>query len=165
MLRSETDDPVIEIMFAAPVEPASLQGIHRSLARLWAQEEGVASKDKMLFATAVAEVATNIIKHRADGSRSDMALTLRIDADQIEAVFSDDGIAVDMSVVPESSQDELSESGRGLVIASAALDELTYERAGAVNRWHLVRRRFERLADPAAHHVARVSTSAPGDSD
>ena len=50
----------------------------------------------MLFATAVAEVATNIIKHGQHGARSSMVLTLRVDDDSIEAVFADDGIAVEL---------------------------------------------------------------------
>jgi anti-sigma regulatory factor (Ser/Thr protein kinase) len=108
---------------------------------LWAEEPGVASQDRMLFATAVAEVATNIIKHRHPGARSDMVLTLRIEADRIEAVFADDGVAVEMVAALDPPPDELSESGRGLVLARATLDELSYERAGAFNRWHLVRRR------------------------
>ncbi len=139
----ETDDPVKEVMLKAPVETATLKGVHALLAELWAEAPGIAAQDRMMFTTAVAEVATNIIKHCEDGSRSEMGLTLRVDVDRIEAIFSDDGIAVDLSLAPESPPHELSESGRGLGIAGAALDELTYERAGGQNYWRLVRRRSE----------------------
>jgi serine/threonine-protein kinase RsbW len=95
----------------------------------------------MLFATAVAEVATNIIRHREPGAETTMVLTLRVEPDRIEALFSDDGSVVVTLVPDASSSDELAESGRGLDIARATLDEISYTRADGLNQWHLLRRR------------------------
>ena len=128
-------------MFRAPAEPASLKRVHALLARLWAQEPSVTAQDRMLFTTAVAEVATNIIKHREPGVQTDMVLTLRIDSAGIEAFFADDGKPVESIAPDESPPDGLAESGRGLEIARATLDEFTYQRTGESNHWHLVRRR------------------------
>ena len=135
------DEPALEITFRGPAEPASLKQVHGLLARLWASDPGVTPLDRMLFSTAVAEVATNIIKHGGPGVRTDMVLTLRIDSTQVEASFADDGVAVESIAPDEPPPDGLSESGRGLEIARASLDEFTYQRAGESNRWHLVRRR------------------------
>jgi serine/threonine-protein kinase RsbW len=70
-----------------------------------------------------------------------MRLTLRADANRIEAVFTDDGVAVDLAATRSRPRHELAESGRGLVLARATLDEFTYDRAGELNVWRLVRRR------------------------
>ncbi len=130
-----------ELTFTGPAESGCLDHIHDLMAEAWVREPGVSTDDKVLFATAVAEVAANIVSHGQSSTGTEVTLTLRLAADQIEAVFLDDGdpadVDVDQAVLPADS----AESGRGLAIARAALDELAYERLGSINRWRLVRSR------------------------
>jgi anti-sigma regulatory factor (Ser/Thr protein kinase) len=122
-MTGSSDSAAIEIVLEAPVEPAALPRVHDLIDQLWARQPGVASRDRMLFTTAVAEVASNIIKHRQGDAQNQLVLTLRLDPARIEAVFVDDGAVVEPGSAEDPPPDELAESGRG------------------ANRWHLVRHR------------------------
>ena len=119
-----------------------LDEVHALFAQLWAEADDVQPADRIAFETAVAEVAANIIEHAARGDSVAMRLLLRAPADRVEAHLEDLGYAYDAGAEPAPAEGgELAEHGRGLVIARALTDELTYERDGAVNRWFLLRRR------------------------
>jgi serine/threonine-protein kinase RsbW len=135
------DDNTTQLAFTGPADPGCLDHIHALLTQLWERAPDVASRDRSLFATAVAEVAANIVEHGQGAGRTIVSLTLRVDGDQMEATFSDDGIAADLGTGVPSFPSDLEESGRGLAITRAAVDVVGYERAGGVNTWHLVRRR------------------------
>ncbi len=62
-------------------------------------------------------------------------------ADRVEARFTDTGRPTLVDLAAAAMPGELAEDGRGLALARAAVDELSYERDGAVNRWRIVRRR------------------------
>jgi serine/threonine-protein kinase RsbW len=135
------DDTATELDFTGPADPRCLDHIHELLARLWEKAPDVTGRDRALFATAVGEVAANIIKHGHGAGRTNLSVILRVDGTRIEAVFSDDGVPVDLDPAGPSLPGDLAESGRGLALVRAAVDLVTYERAGTLNRWHLVRRR------------------------
>ena len=123
-------------------DPACLQRIHELLDRLWAAEPGVSVEDRDMFATAVAEVAGNIVQHSAGTERVRLNLQLRVYPDRVEASLTDGGSPADIDLESASFPDEpFAESGRGLALARAAVDELHYERDGSANRWRVVRRR------------------------
>ncbi len=101
---------------------------------------------RLYFATATGEIAGNIVRHaHAMGAvPGTMHLYLRLYDDRIEARFADCGLAFDGTAQParpESGPSEMAESGRGLALARAALDELAYHRTPAgTNHWRLVKR-------------------------
>jgi serine/threonine-protein kinase RsbW len=147
-MRYEVGDPASELTFTGPAGPESLEHVHQLIQQLWDQEPGVPTTDRYLFATALVELLTNIIQHggREDGDLADLVLRLSVDADRIQAVLLDDGVAaqVDVNAV---LPDGRAESGRGLPVARTALDELDYERDGMLNRWDLGLRRSDSSAD------------------
>jgi len=119
--------------------PEGLERVHDLLDQVWAAHPDVADDDRVRFALAVAEIAGNIVAHsRSPG----FSLRLRGTAERLEAYFEDTGLPceVDLATVCLPS-DPLAESGRGLALARAAVDELDYRRAGDLNRWRIVRRR------------------------
>lgn len=129
-------------LLEATAEPAALNEVHRALAALWADVPDVTDIDRMSFETAVAEVAANVVNYC--GGPVAFTLELWAAADRLEARFTDAGTAALADGVVEAAglpDDELAEGGRGLALARATLDDLRYERDGAVNRWTLVRRR------------------------
>jgi serine/threonine-protein kinase RsbW len=75
-----------------------------------------------------------------------LAFRMRVFDQCIEACFSDTGRPYEGDVatqVPPEPIDPLllAESGRGIALARAALDGLTYERApGGTNHWCLIKR-------------------------
>ena len=105
----------------------------------------VEDEDRFPFEIAVAEIAANIVEHAGDGAPVTMRLELRLSPDRIEACFHDDGRPARVDLETVRMPGDMAERGRGLAIALAALDELSYRRRGSSNRWILVRER----ADPA----------------
>lgn len=94
----------------------------------------------MLFRLAVSEVATNVVEHALPREPIHVTVEVDADADAFSAVFTDtaDPALIDLGAVEMPGED--AESGRGLAIALATLDELVHERGGG-NTWRL-RRRF-----------------------
>jgi anti-sigma regulatory factor (Ser/Thr protein kinase) len=134
MSADEPGERVLETVAA----PEALDEVHILFARLWADVADVSPKDRMAFETAVAEVAANIIEHSARGEPVALRLALRVDPDVVAAELEDGGRGLDGGAFSTSPDDE---RGRGLMLASALTDELSYERDGSLNRWRLRRHR------------------------
>jgi serine/threonine-protein kinase RsbW len=121
--------------------PASLDAVHALLHRAWGQHPDVAQDDRMRFEIAVVEVAGNVVEHAGDPEPVDFDLALRVGDDRLEARFRDAGKPVDIEVRTATMPDPLAESGRGVALALATVDELTYWHDGAANHWLVLRRR------------------------
>ncbi len=116
-----------------------LERVHDLVDELWTRVPDVEQSDRHRFETAVIEVAGNIVEH--GGPQVRLRLWLQVHADRVEAQFRDTGRPVDLASVPDRVQDELAEDGRGLALARAAADDITYERTGSTNRWRVTKRR------------------------
>ncbi len=126
--------------------PESLDLLHTLLARVRADYPEIDEVDLSLFETAVVEIHGNVIEHGNPRGRVVYAFELRVHDDRIVGILADTGSAVpDLSEFDEPP-DELAESGRGLWLAKATLDDLEYVRAGDRNTWRLVRRRSDAAA-------------------
>lgn len=118
-----------------------LQRVHVLLGELWAASPDVCAQDRIGFETAVAEVAANIVEHAAAGCAITMVLDVCAYPDRIEARFRDTGCVAPAHVLDTRMPGCDAEDGRGIALARASVDDLAYERDGAVNRWRVVRRR------------------------
>lgn len=135
------DDSLFHL--CVPATEEAIEAVHALLHNFWHHVPGMSDADRMRFDLAVAEVAANIVEH---GPASiELTLNLRKFEDRVEADFDENGDPLPPDVIESAREPEdiLAESGRGLVLARAALDEFAYERAGDVNHWHLVRRRHD----------------------
>ena len=97
--------------------------------------------DVMMFETAVMELANNVVEHGRPAGQVAWRFSLQVLPDALTARLSDSGEEYPgwhSSGVPEMPG-EMAESGRGLALASAVLDELDYQREDGVNVW-LMRR-------------------------
>lgn len=121
-----------------PAGPALLDALHALLDRFWAANPAVGERDRLLFATALAEVVANVVAHA--GAPAQVHVRLEAGPGGIRAELVDDGAAAPEGILDPAPPDDLTESGRGIAIAQAALDELTYRREGGRNRWTLGRR-------------------------
>lgn len=98
------------------------------------------------FATGVGEIGANIIRYAYPSDTPGMlAFRLRVFDQSIEACFSDNGRPFEGDVTRAVSESAdpllLAVSGRGIALAHAAVDDLTYERApGGTNHWCLTKR-------------------------
>jgi anti-sigma regulatory factor (Ser/Thr protein kinase) len=134
-----------------PATAGELDAIHAALDRFWNAVDAAVPRPpswawRCRFATAVAEIATNIIRHAyPNGSRrASMRLRMRLYADRVEASFADRGVAF----VPPAAKDspasdalQLPEGGYGLALVRACVDRVDHRRTpGGTNVWRLVKR-------------------------
>ncbi|MDX2377111.1 ATP-binding protein [Microbacterium sp. LRZ72] len=126
-------------------DAAFVDRVHVALEQLGRDVPGLSDEDHGLFALAVGEIAANVAAHAvgAEGSPVHVSLALGADEVTLSAVFVDDAVAGDIDLAGVSMPAPEAESGRGLAIAVAAMDEFVYraEPGGAGNRWELRRRR------------------------
>jgi len=61
---------------------------------------------------------------------------------QVRVVFTDDGEPATVDLEAVITPDVLAKRGRGLALASAVLDGLSYHRLGNRNQWTLISRSF-----------------------
>jgi serine/threonine-protein kinase RsbW len=119
--------------------------VHEALRRLRA-EVREDDEDFGLFELAVGEIVANVAAHaRPVGSDGvHVTMELRADSRVFEAVVVDDGAFASLDLDSLRMPDADAESGRGLAMARAALDDLQHRAALAPasgNRWELTRRR------------------------
>lgn len=130
------------IAIEAVADDSFIDHVHDGLDELFRRTPGVGDEDAMLFRLAVSEVATNVVAHAS--SREPVRVTVELDADDtaLSAVFSDTAEPALIDLDGVSMPDEDAESGRGLAIALATLDELIHETEQG-NVWRLRRLRHD----------------------
>jgi len=132
---------------SGPATPEMLDLVHAVLERLWADHDDVSQGDRARFETAVIEILGNIVEHayRLDPSddpddesarRFDVSLVAT--DEELVASFGDNGMPVALDLSNVTMPDEDAESGRGLALAAAAVDDLSYERVQGRNHWRLL---------------------------
>jgi len=134
------------IRVSVPAGLPSLDLVYPALEQLWEAHDGVPLRERMRLETAVVEIFVNIVQHAYRADRADPAeqdarrldLVLAASDAGIGATFSDNGEPAEIDLSQVTMPDTESESGRGLAMALAALDDLSYERIGGRNRWHLL---------------------------
>ncbi len=111
------------------------------VASLFAEHPEVSARDRCRFETAVVEVLANIVEHafathEVPGARR-LRLTLAASPTVLTAELADNGepARVDLSTVIMPGED--AESGRGLALALAAVDDLQYRNVEGRNFWDL----------------------------
>lgn len=129
--------------FSRIADAACLDELHAALHALWAGAPEIDEPERIRFATAVAEIVSNIVQHgRApDGEAPTLSVRLTAGATRLAADISDDGAPLSPATSATLPSEPLAESGYGLALAVAALDELRYARDSAGNHWELVIRR------------------------
>lgn len=114
--------------------PEELEALHQLCEQGRAAWPSVSAEAFMMMETAVIEIAGNVVEHGRPVRQVHWTFRLRLRDDVLEGVLSDDGHEYEgdlSSLMP----DPLSESGRGIALAQAALDELHYAREDERNVW------------------------------
>ncbi len=116
----------------AEASPAVLDRVHALLAEVETDEIS-----RTRLGIAVAELVNNIIEHGRTpaGGPPHLVLTIQDGGTEVVADLHDDGIG--FPPVTEEP-DPMAESGRGIMLARSAVDELGFERSDGRNHWHLV---------------------------
>jgi serine/threonine-protein kinase RsbW len=120
--------------------PATLDAVHELLQTVWEKSPEVSAENQMRFETALIELVSNVFRHADSGDGVACALSIDISDMHIEAQLRDTGEPGDFKLIEASMPDELSESGRGIALIQAVVDEFTYEQEGEHNLWKILRR-------------------------
>ena len=153
---------LVHVSLEVPGTAEHLGELHGALERFWAEVDRVLPAPpeeewRLVFTTALGEAAANVVRHAYQDGALHGALRADLLAfpDRIEARFTDWGIEFrgDLQApAPEGPLDDLPESGYGLSLIRAAVDELRYERTAASpraeNRWRLLKRLPPGLTPP-----------------
>lgn len=122
--------------------PEAIDAVHGELDGLWEDAPFVPEMDRMTFATAVIEAASNVVQHAVPETAAPVELGVDICVRQtsLKAQISAFG-----AVQPESSGADAgmpledAESGRGLALIRALVSTVTFTRQDGTNIWVLSR--------------------------
>ncbi|HEU5472447.1 MAG TPA: ATP-binding protein [Actinophytocola sp.] len=127
-----------DVRLTLPAAPESLEQVYGMFETFWVQCPDIELHERIRFETATVEIANNISKYVAT---DDFSITLADRGGEIEALFEDSGPPLRFDPRSATMPDELAESGRGLALACAAVDEVHYHHENHQNIWRLVLRR------------------------
>jgi serine/threonine-protein kinase RsbW len=124
-----------------PAIPATVDALHGDLDDLWQEAGFVPELDRMAFATAVIEAASNVVQHAAPASEVPLQLGVEITVQprRLQARISEIGAAPSDPAAAAGTAAEDAESGRGLMLIRALVSTVTFERQGEDNVWVLCR--------------------------
>lgn len=135
------------LVLSAPADPEVMDLVHGLLEHLFAHSPQVDDATRMKFEMSVIEILGNIVEHAYAHDSALPAvdpavsrrfeITLLADDTDLVATLSDNGMPVSLDLSDVSMPDELAESGRGLALATAALDALDFARVDGRNHWRL----------------------------
>jgi serine/threonine-protein kinase RsbW len=117
--------------------PEGLARLHELLEQVAADHPEMPTNEVMMLETAVMEIANNVIEHGRPTGELTWHFSVEV-GPALVARLRDSGqqYAGDLDV---AMPDPLAEDGRGLALATLALDELSYDREGDTNVWTMVR--------------------------
>lgn len=129
------------VELSAPATPEMMHMVHAVLEQLWSQHDDVSMVDRIRFETAVIEILGNIVEHayEMEAGDTERRFDVRLTATEtaLIASFGDDGMPNTIDLSDVVMPDEEAESGRGLALAMAAVDEISYDRSAGRNHWRL----------------------------
>lgn len=118
--------------------PDALVEIEKLVEQMWSAHPHVPDPVRTQMGIAVGEIGANIIEHAAAGQPVKIWMQMKVLSNEVWVEFQDEGVPLRVDLNSVRLPDDLAERGRGLALAQAVLDRLTYER-NARNHWTLVK--------------------------
>ncbi|WP_109474463.1 ATP-binding protein [Ornithinimicrobium cavernae] len=119
--------------------PAALDEVHDLLSEVGAAHPDIGATELMRLETALIELVGNIVEHGRPPGEVAYTVRVSVEPEQLIAVLTD--TAHDLAPEPgEEMPETWAESGRGLPLAGAVVDELVHqptEGAAPGNTWRL----------------------------
>jgi serine/threonine-protein kinase RsbW len=121
--------------------PESLDRLHGLMSRVREEHEDIDPTELMMFETAIVEIHGNVVQHGRPEGKVLYTFDLEVSSDRLVGSLADNGEAVPDLSGRSGLVGEEAESGRGLLLARATLDELRFARRNDQNTWRMVKRR------------------------
>ncbi len=128
--------------FRGQADPDAIEEIHAQIEDLWSDATFVPDLDRMTFATAVIEAATNIVRHAVPVSPCSVEISVEISVRQhtLRAEISAYGATdPELDIEAHGMPGPEAESGRGLALIRALVTSFTFARQDGTNVWILSR--------------------------
>lgn len=124
-----------------PAAAGTVDALHDDLEGLWALACRVPETDRMAFALAVVEAATNVVLHAVPAAEAPVELEVELTADshRLEARIHEIGAAPVTVDLDGGMSDPDEETGRGMALIQALVSRVLVEREGDTNVWRLSR--------------------------
>ncbi|WP_411734261.1 ATP-binding protein [Paeniglutamicibacter sp.] len=136
------NEPIALRSFRDQAVPASIEAVHVLLDELWADAPFIPDVDRMTFATAVIEAASNVVLHALPEFPTpvDLGVEISVRTQSLRAEISAFG-ATDPQLDTEARgmPGPEAESGRGLALIRALVTTVTFARQDGTNTWVLSR--------------------------
>lgn len=121
--------------------PEALDEVHALLAEVAQAHPEVGDTDVMRLETALVELVANIIEHGRPPGEVRFSVRVEVGSDAVVAYLADDALDLAPDAAEPSAEgsevDIWAESGRGLSLAGAIVDELVHEPNHPGNAWRL----------------------------
>ena len=125
--------------------PEAIEAVHEELETLWDEASFVPDMDRMTFATAVIEAASNVVQHAVPASAEPVELGVEICVEQMQPGSPRQRPRRGPARSPgrrTSMPDDDAESGRGLALIRALVTTVTFSRQEGTNIWTLSKSPF-----------------------
>ena len=136
------NDLIASRSFRNQAVPASIEEIHVLLDELLEDASFLPEMDRLTFATAVIEAASNIVRHSVPSSPApvDLGVEIGVRARSLRAEISAYGAAdPNMALHDQGMPGPEAESGRGLALIRALVSTVTFARQDGTSIWVLSR--------------------------
>jgi serine/threonine-protein kinase RsbW len=120
--------------------PDDITTVHQWVRSVWDRSPEIGEEERYRFELALVELATNVIRHADPGTGVECTLTIETLPHELRATLSDTGVSGDIQLVDREMPDPSAESGRGIPIIQALVDELSFDHSDGLNHWHISRR-------------------------
>lgn len=124
--------------------PSSIAEIRCSLDGVWADHPEIPGDVRVNMLAAAVEIGANIVEHSGRDRPVRMTVQFRLSPQRAEIRFTDDGAPADVDTDAVTMPPPLALRGRGLAIAKAILDDVSYRRVGDLNVWVLMHQLTDR---------------------
>jgi serine/threonine-protein kinase RsbW len=127
------------LQFRTP--PDGVDAVHTALASLWTERADVDEMERMMFETALIELASNVIQHASSNTTIICHLEISANDTTLSAILTDSADPPHIDTGAREMPDEFAESGRGIAFIQALVDQFDYRREPGSNVWTISKNR------------------------